>query len=136
MENSKATNIVIYDDQCSLCVAQTRLLNRLDWFHAIRFQAISDPHSTQLSLRVQREDLLAAIHCLTKDGRIYRAARCFRFIAMRIPLLAPLALLLWIPGMIWIAERIYNRIARNRYFLSRFFGCKEACEISLARKNG
>ena len=123
MENSKATNIVIYDDQCSLCLSQTRLLKRLDWFHAIRFQGISDPHSAELAPALRREDLLEAMHCVTKDGEIYRAARCFRFVALRIPLLIPLALLLWIPGMIWIAEKIYSRIARNRYFLSRFFGC-------------
>lgn len=123
MKGGEATNIVIYDDQCPLCLSQTRLLRRLDWFQAVRFRGISEPGSTELMPDLRREDLLAAIHCVTKDGKIYRAARCFRFIAMRIPLLVPFALLLWIPGMLWVAEKIYNRIARNRYFLSRFFGC-------------
>ena len=44
------------------------------------------------------------------------------------------ALVLWIPGVIWIAERIYMRISRNRHLLSRIFGCKEACAIMPSRK--
>ncbi|MEO6181689.1 MAG: DUF393 domain-containing protein [Verrucomicrobiota bacterium] len=130
MKRDEAINIVLYDDQCPLCVSQTQMMRRLDWFNAFRFQGISDPHSLELVPNVKREDLSAAIHCVTKDGKIFRAARCFRFLAMRIPLLIPLALLLWIPGMIWIAEKIYTRIARNRHFLSRFFGCTEACASS------
>ena len=45
------------------------------------------------------------------------------------PLLVPLALFLWIPGLIWIAEKIYAWVSRNRYILSRVFGCKEACAV-------
>ncbi len=134
MKRGEATNIVLYDDHCPLCVSQTRLLRQLDWFNSFRFQGISDPRSIELIPNVKCEDLLAAIHCVSKDGKIFRAARCFRFLALRIPLLIPLALTLWIPGMIWIAEKIYSRIARNRYFLSRFFGCKEACSILPPRK--
>ena len=66
--------------------------------------------------------------------RIHRGARCIRFVGMRLPLLFPLALLLWVPGVIWIAEKIYNLLARNRKVLSRLFGCKEACSILPARK--
>ena len=55
---------------------------------------------------------------------------------MRLPLLVPLALLLWVPGVIWIAEKMYDLIARNRRTLSRIFGCKEACAILPARKRG
>ena len=124
MKCGEATNIVIYDNQCAFCISQTKMLRRLDWFHVFRFQGISEPRSLELVENLKREDLETAIHCVTKDGKVFRAARCFRFLAMRIPLLIPLALLLWIPGMIWIAEKIYNRIARKRHFLSRFFGCK------------
>jgi len=49
-------------------------------------------------------------------------------------LLRALALLLWVPGFIWIAEKLYNLVARNRRTLSRIFGCKEACSILPARK--
>lgn len=81
-----------------------------------------------------REALLEAIHCITPGGRIYRGARCIRFVGMRLPLLTPVALFLWFPGVIWIAERIYMSISRNRHLLSKIFGCKGACAIMPQRK--
>jgi predicted DCC family thiol-disulfide oxidoreductase YuxK len=53
---------------------------------------------------------------------------------MRMPLAIPIALVLWLPGVIWIAERIYMWVSRNRLLLSRWFGCKEACAILPARR--
>lgn len=53
---------------------------------------------------------------------------------MRLLLLIPVALFLWIPGVILIAEIIYQWISRNRLVLSRLFGCKDACAILPARK--
>jgi len=49
-------------------------------------------------------------------------------------LLVPLAIFLWIPGVIWVAEKIYQWVSRNRHLLSRLFGCREACSILPARK--
>ena len=37
-------------------------------------------------------------------------------------------------GVIWIAEKFYQWISRNRYLLSRVFGCKEACSIMPMRQ--
>ena len=80
------------------------------------------------------DDLLAAIHGVTADKQIYRGARCIRFVGLRMPLVVPIALFLWIPGVIWIAEKFYQRVSQNRYLLSRLFGCKEACAIMPSRK--
>ena len=83
---------------------------------------------------LKRDDLLEAIHCVAADGRIYRGARCIRFVGMRMPLLVPVALFLWLPGVIWVAERVYMWVSRNRHLLSRLFGCKEACAILPVRE--
>jgi predicted DCC family thiol-disulfide oxidoreductase YuxK len=50
------------------------------------------------------------------------------------PLAFPFSLLMWIPGVIDVAEIVYRWISRNRHLLSRVFGCKEACAILPARK--
>ena len=84
----------------------------------------SNPHAQALAPQATREQLLTAIHCITTEGRIYRGARCFRFLATRLPLLTPVALVLWIPGAIQIAEVVYGWISRHRLLLSRLFGCK------------
>jgi predicted DCC family thiol-disulfide oxidoreductase YuxK len=124
-----ATNIVLYDDQCPMCTFQMRALTWLDWFSVTTLLAMSDPRVRQIAPALRTEDLSAAIHCVAKNGRIYRGARCLRYLGLRMPLLAPMALFLWIPGVIWIAEKIYAWVSRNRYILSRVFGCKEACAV-------
>ncbi len=127
-------HVVLYDGECPMCTFQMRVLTWLDWFNAARLVPLSDPQVHSLVPWLGREDLMAAIHCVTPEGTIFKGARCIRFIGMRMPLLVPLALILWIPGVIWVAERVYAWIARNRYVLSRVFGCKGACAIMPERK--
>jgi predicted DCC family thiol-disulfide oxidoreductase YuxK len=131
---NRIRHVVLYDDECPLCTFQMKVLTWLDWFHVMTLLPLSDPAARLAAPLLTREDLLEAIHCVTPTGRIYRGARCFRFLGLRMPLLVPAGLLLWIPGVIWIAERINVWISRNRYLLSRWFGCKEACAILPARK--
>ena len=126
---SGATHFVLYDDQCPMCTFQMRALTWLDWFNVTTLLPMSDPRTQQVAPTLRPEDLSAAIHCVAKNGRIYRGARCLRYVGLRMPLLVPMALFLWIPGVIWIAERIYAWVSRNRYVLSRVFGCKEACAV-------
>lgn len=131
---SSARHIVLYDGECSLCTFQMRMLTWLDWCHVVRLLPIADPEAARVAPTLTREALLEAIHCVATDGAIHRGARCIRFVGLRMPLLVPLALVLWFPGVIWIAERIYQWVSRNRYLLSKFFGCKEACALLPARR--
>jgi predicted DCC family thiol-disulfide oxidoreductase YuxK len=127
-------NIVLYDDQCPMCTFQMRVLTWLDWFNVTTLLPMSNPRAHEVAPSLTSEDLSAAIHCVTPDGRIYRGARCIRFVGMRMPLLIPVALILWVPCVMWIAERIYAWVSRNRYVLSKVFGCKEACAVLPERK--
>ena len=129
-----AAHIVLYDGECPLCVFQMRMITWLDWFNVVSLLPVQDLRVSEIAPSLSREALLEAIHCITPDGRIYRGARCLRFMGMRLPLVIPVALLLWIPGVIWVAEKIYLRVSRNRHMLSRWFGCQGACSILPARK--
>jgi len=128
------TNIILYDDQCPMCTFQMRALSWLDWFNVVSLVPMSNPRAKEIAPHLTAEDLSAAIHCVMPDGKVHRGARCFRYIGLRMPLLVPMALVLWIPGVIWIAERIYSWVSRNRHLLSRLFGCKEACAIMPTRR--
>jgi predicted DCC family thiol-disulfide oxidoreductase YuxK len=134
MNQRLQTHIVLYDSECSLCTFQSRLITWMDWFNTVSLMAIADPRAAEVAPTLTRTDLHEAIHCVAPSGRIYRGARCLRFIGSRMPLALPFALLMWIPGVIYVAEIIYRWISRNRYLLSRMFGCKEACAILPARK--
>lgn len=122
-------NIVLYDDQCPLCTFQMRLLAWLDWCHTVSLLPMSHPRALEAAPGLTREALRAAIHAITPAGRVYRGARCLRFVGLRMPLLVPLALVLWIPGVIRVAERVYAWVSTNRYVLSRLFKCREACAL-------
>ena len=134
MNPKPATHTVLYDGDCPLCTFQMRVITWLDWFNTVRLVPIADTRAAEVAPDIKREDLQEAIHCVAKSGKIYRGARCIRFIGMRMPLLVPLALILWIPGVIYLAEIVYRWISRNRLVLSRIFGCKGACAIMPARK--
>ena len=103
---SASTHYVIYDGDCPLCTFQMKLLTWMDWLNQTTLVPLA----------------------------IHRGARCIRFLSMRMPLLIPLGLVLWFPGVIWIAEKIYQWISRNRLILSRVFGCKDACGLVPERK--
>jgi predicted DCC family thiol-disulfide oxidoreductase YuxK len=129
-----SSRIVLYDDGCPLCTFQMRVITWLDWFNTVSLLPLSHPQAGAVAPALTREDLLEAIHCVTPDGRIHRGARCIRHISMRMPLALPVAVVLWIPGVIWVAEHVYQWVSRRRYWLSRIFGCKDACRIMPVRK--
>ena len=127
-------HIVLYDDGCPMCTFQMKVLSWLDWGNVLALTPLPDPHAKEIAPALTREDLQEAIHCVTPQGRIHRGARAIRFVGLRLPLLVPVALFLWIPGVIFVAEIIYQWISRNRLLLSRVFGCKDACAILPAKK--
>ena len=134
MHERRANHIVLYDGDCSFCTFQMRVITWLDWFNVVSLLPIADPRVAEVAPQLTRTDLHEAIHCVTTDGKVHRGARCLRFIGLRMPLAFPLALVLWIPGVIYVAEIIYRWVSRNRYLISRVFGCKEACAIMPARQ--
>ena len=125
---------VLYDGECPMCIFQMKVLSWLDWSGTLALVPLSDPRAQEIAPHLTREDLQEAIHCVTPDGRMYRGARAIRFVGMRLPLLVPVALFLWIPGVIVLAEIIYRWVSRHRQRFSRVFGCKDACAILPARK--
>ena len=129
-----ATHYLLFDDKCPMCTFQMRTLTWLDWFNTLTMIPISHQKAGQLAPNISREDLLEAIHCISSKGRIYRGARALRFVGMRMVLGVPMALVLFVPGVIQFAELVYGYVSKNRHLLSRFFGCKEACTIMPARE--
>ena len=125
---------LIYDDECAMCTFQMRVLTWVDWFNVTQLVPASDPQSLKMAPDLTHEKLMEAIHCVKTDGAVLRGARALRFLGMRMPFLIPFSLFMWFPGVIWVAEKIYALISRNRYIFSRFFGCKDACSIMPQRE--
>ena len=127
-------HIVLFDSDCPLCTFQMKVITWLDWLDVASLLPISHPRAKSIAPSVDRAQLREAIHCVSPEGDTQRGARAIRFLSMRLPLAIPLALVLWLPGVIWVAERIYAWVSRNRLLLSRVFGCKSACAVLPERK--
>lgn len=123
----RSSHLVLFDGDCPFCRAQVRLLKRLDTFKHFQFLPRSDPGVRELAPELALDSLPEAICCLSRAGGIHCGARCIRFMAIRMPVLLPLGMALWIPGVIGLAEWVYKRIAKNRYRLTRF-ACDEKCK--------
>ena len=128
------SHAVLYDGECSFCTFQMKMLRWMDWDDRFTLVPSADPRVSKLAPALTHADLNEAIHCVTESGKIHRGARAIRFIALRLPAAIPVALFLWLPGVILVAERVYSLISRNRQWISRVFGCKGACALVPDRK--
>jgi hypothetical protein len=101
VKNGNATkrHVVIFDSKCGFCRASVHFFKKLDWLGKLEFVSLTDPRALAIAPGVTKEDFEKAVYCVSNDGKITSAARCFRFIAIRVPLLFPLGLSLWFPGM-------------------------------------
>lgn len=129
-------HVLLFDSDCPMCTFQSRSLDWMDWANRVEMVPLNDPRAGEIAPGIGREDLLEAIHCITPEGDIHRGARAIRFLGLRIPLLLPVGLFLWIPGVIFVAEKIYAFVSKHRLFFSRIFGCKGACAILPEKKEG
>ncbi len=127
---------VLYDQDCPLCIFQMKMLTWLDWNKQLTLLPLNHPEVKNKAPELTREELLEAIHCITQEKRVFKGARCLRHIGMKLPLMFPMGIFLYTPGVIWIAERIYMLISKNRHLLSKLFGCKDACSILPSNKKG
>ena len=65
------------------------------------------------------EHLDRAAYLDTGRGQLYEGFYSLRMLTLRLPLLVPLAPVLWVPGVSLLGPVVYRWIARNRYVISR-----------------
>lgn len=120
---------VYFDARCPLCLRIVTVLDYLDWAGRLRFR---DLHTAGASLVESRPDVGMAdlgeeMHVVAGDETVRRGFVAFRYMAARLPVLWPLALLSRLPGAGRIGPSIYATVARSR---SRAAGCDDGvCRI-------
>ena len=116
-------HLIFWDGDCNFCrrcIGWVRSKDAQKLFHDSPYQTAPAPPMT-LELRAACEN---AVHVVTADGTILRAARAALFILGRIgyPVVARILLL---PPFLWFAEIGYRIVAGHRDFFARFFFRKE-----------
>ncbi|SRR5579885_295120 len=107
---------LLYDGSCAMCTAGVR--SALNFDNSGRLEPL-DLHDERARARfpdLKLESLLEELHAVDDDGRVYRGARAVNEILRRQRgIRSWLALLWYIPGYAWLADRQYKKIAVSRY---------------------
>src|SRR5262249_49077675 len=108
---------VLYDGLCPLCRGTVRLMSRLDLFTRLEYLDFRSlnlaDYNRRLGLNLALRDLEAEMYVVS-GGKAYRGFGGYRRIALTLPALWPLAPWLFLPGISFVGESLYGRVARNR----------------------
>lgn len=114
----------IYDGRCVICNTTRRLVRAFDWLRRVEFLDLHrQDEVTRRFPEIDHEAAMGAIHVVDASGRVFAGFAGTRRMLRELPLLLPLWLLLYLPGVgSWLGPRLYGFIARNRYAINRLLG--------------
>lgn len=115
--------IILYDDRCRFCIAQIKIIKRIDFLGRFNFDSLYEyPHIPNDSLCV-----------IDANKNLYMGAHAFKYMARYLIVLWPLWILMSIPYSMKLWEYIYRLIAKNRY---KIYGkCNGLCKINKENNN-
>ena len=107
---------VLYDGRCGFCLASVKRLQGLDLFgylELVDFHSV--PDVARLHPELTPEKCHSRMQLIEPDGRLTEGFFAVRRLSLRLPLLWPIAPLVWVPGMGWLGQRAYDWVARRRF---------------------
>jgi predicted DCC family thiol-disulfide oxidoreductase YuxK len=116
---------VYFDVDCGICFAISRLLQRLDPLGRLTFVANSSDTAPAEVKAVSEETVAVRDEAA---GKTFTKSRAFASILASLPLGTPFGLALRLPGVSHLADRVYDRVAKNRAAISVWFGF-DACGV-------
>lgn len=122
MSRGRAT--LLFDGQCGFCQASVKRLLALDLFgylNPVDFHTV--PNVAALHPRLSPERCKSRMQLIEPKGRLSEGFFSVRNMSLRMPLLWPLAPLLWLPGMGRLGQRAYDWVAARRFLFHRRPAC-------------
>jgi predicted DCC family thiol-disulfide oxidoreductase YuxK len=126
---------LLYDGACPFCRREIQWLKRWDRDGSLALEDISSPSFDPAIYGLTRRDVRAVLHGVLPDGRVVRRLEAIR-LAYEAVGLGWLVIPMRLPGVRWVADRLYGAFARNRVLLAQLFsrGCQHgACVVADAR---
>ncbi len=107
----------LYDGSCGLCRATASVLRRLDVAGRLEFlDVLADWPRVQAAFpALVQEDCVRTMHVVTAGGRVERGFDAYRAISWSLPLLWPIAPLLYVPGVPSLGRKVYAAVAARRH---------------------
>ena len=118
-QRGRAGLIVIWDCECGLCRRFMVACRRLDWLDRLEWRCRQEEalyrRFPSLSEEMTQRSMVVLVP--GREGRPLAGIGAVRQVFLHLPLLFPIALLLWLPGLSHLGEWAYYWVARNRYRL-------------------
>jgi predicted DCC family thiol-disulfide oxidoreductase YuxK len=127
--------ILLFDGECAFCRKGVAILKKLDWLKRIECRDARDTADRPpCDEPLVPQKLLDEMHVVTPDGRhAFAGYLAIRWMAWRLPPLWCFAPLFYLPGALWLGNRFYRWIARNRF---KLVPCEYgACRVHLPPKS-
>lgn len=115
-------HIVFYDAECPLCSNAKALLQKLDWFHRIKWIPVQEIERSERFRFLRNRDIYDRIHMISSKGRLYEGFYTIRKLLTVLPLTLPISWMAYLPFMDDIFSPLYLWISKNRY---QWFGRKQ-----------
>jgi len=111
--------VILYDGACSLCRAGVAHVRRFDRRGRLEFLDLHDVAAQQRFPQIDRDVAMRWMQAVDSRGRVFGGAEAWARVGLLLPGWNLLAWALLVPGIRWVAARVYSCIARNRYRWSR-----------------
>ncbi len=124
---------VLYDGACSVCASEIAHYVGKDRAGRLKGVDISAPDFDPESYGLTRDDVMAQLHAIDSQGRLYRGVEAFWAIWQAYPsstLYGLLATLVTLPLLSPLARLAYRGVARIRRFLpKKRAACEGICRL-------
>jgi len=127
---------VLFDSACSLCRKSVERARRFDANQRIEFLDLHDDSASKRFPQVSMEAAMRWMQAVDSHGRVYSGIDAWVRIGMRLPGWNLIAWILFLPGVHWLAERVYAWIAQNRYRWNRQACEGGSCSVHLPNRRG
>ena len=125
---------VFFDGACNLCRGSAERVRRLDKAQRIDFLDLHDAGALQRFPQVQPEVAMRWMQAVNAQGELFSGSDAWARIGSLLPGWNMVAWILRVPGIRWIAGKIYSWIAQNRYRWNRTVCEDGTCQVHLEKK--
>jgi predicted DCC family thiol-disulfide oxidoreductase YuxK len=111
-------NLVLYDGSCALCLRSRRVVRVFDWFQMFTWLNFRNPAIMEDVTCVTADALDTEMVVIDAGGGLHRGFGGWRAIAVRLPVSAWAAWLMYLPPLDWAGRKLYRWVAANRFSLA------------------